>query len=257
MPNAAAARALVGCGRAPGGRPRAEIWLHLDAHAVSADLPALPAALVEMPLRSSARCASSPARHKRRGWTPTARTTCWRCRVAGPARAGRGRVAAGVAAGAACTSLPAAAAACPRRHRCAARSTPARPEVRSPHWRRSPARARGAGRRAAERRRWRARCYIAGFSTGCPTLLPSVSAAVGPPRSCPAAGPQGAASGESHGRPAKQEVAFQARHAPLAQCLATPGTAIEPTTGEVHLRHHISPTGFYRGRKVLKTKADA
>jgi large subunit ribosomal protein L32 len=39
--------------------------------------------------------------------------------------------------------------------------------------------------------------------------------------------------------------------------LAAPGTAIEPTTGEVHLRHHISPTGFYRGRKVLKTKADA
>jgi len=25
----------------------------------------------------------------------------------------------------------------------------------------------------------------------------------------------------------------------------------------VHLRHHISATGFYRGRKVLKTKADA
>jgi large subunit ribosomal protein L32 len=39
--------------------------------------------------------------------------------------------------------------------------------------------------------------------------------------------------------------------------LNQPGTAIEPTTGEVHLRHHISPTGFYRGRKVLKTKADA
>jgi large subunit ribosomal protein L32 len=36
-----------------------------------------------------------------------------------------------------------------------------------------------------------------------------------------------------------------------------PGTAVEPTTGETHLRHHISPTGFYRGRKVLKTKADA
>ena len=34
-------------------------------------------------------------------------------------------------------------------------------------------------------------------------------------------------------------------------------TAVETTTGEVHLRHHISPTGFYRGRKVLKTKADA
>ena len=39
--------------------------------------------------------------------------------------------------------------------------------------------------------------------------------------------------------------------------LVTPGIAIEPTTGEVHLRHHISPTGFYRGRKVLKSKADA
>jgi large subunit ribosomal protein L32 len=39
--------------------------------------------------------------------------------------------------------------------------------------------------------------------------------------------------------------------------VSAPGTAIEPTTGEVHLRHHISPTGFYRGRKVLKTKADA
>jgi large subunit ribosomal protein L32 len=39
--------------------------------------------------------------------------------------------------------------------------------------------------------------------------------------------------------------------------LVSPGTGIEPTTGEVHLRHHISPTGFYRGRKVLKTKADA
>ena len=41
------------------------------------------------------------------------------------------------------------------------------------------------------------------------------------------------------------------------QSLTAPGTAIEPTTGETHLRHHISPTGFYRGRKVLKTKADA
>jgi large subunit ribosomal protein L32 len=39
--------------------------------------------------------------------------------------------------------------------------------------------------------------------------------------------------------------------------VGAPGTAIEPTTGETHLRHHISPTGFYRGRKVLKTKADA
>jgi large subunit ribosomal protein L32 len=39
--------------------------------------------------------------------------------------------------------------------------------------------------------------------------------------------------------------------------LTAPGTGIEPTTGEVHLRHHISPTGFYRGRKVLKAKTES
>ena len=39
--------------------------------------------------------------------------------------------------------------------------------------------------------------------------------------------------------------------------LVVPGTAVEATTGETHLRHHISPNGFYRGRKVLKTKSEA
>lgn len=39
--------------------------------------------------------------------------------------------------------------------------------------------------------------------------------------------------------------------------LTVPGLAVEPTTGETHLRHHISPNGFYRGRKVLKTKSEA
>ncbi len=38
--------------------------------------------------------------------------------------------------------------------------------------------------------------------------------------------------------------------------LTAPGTAVEPTTGETHLRHHISPNGFYRGRKVINTKGD-
>ncbi|MDY6979581.1 MAG: 50S ribosomal protein L32 [Pseudomonadota bacterium] len=34
---------------------------------------------------------------------------------------------------------------------------------------------------------------------------------------------------------------------------ALTGTAlsIEPTTGETHLRHHVSPDGYYRGRKVV------
>ena len=35
--------------------------------------------------------------------------------------------------------------------------------------------------------------------------------------------------------------------------LVAPQLGIESTTGETHLRHHISPNGFYRGRKVLKT----
>ncbi|WP_333839299.1 50S ribosomal protein L32 [Pelomicrobium sp.] len=38
--------------------------------------------------------------------------------------------------------------------------------------------------------------------------------------------------------------------------LSTPPLAIEPTTGEVHLRHHISPSGHYRGRKVVKSKGE-
>ena len=36
--------------------------------------------------------------------------------------------------------------------------------------------------------------------------------------------------------------------------LGSPPTAIEPTTGEVHRRHHISPTGYYRGKKVARSK---
>jgi large subunit ribosomal protein L32 len=38
--------------------------------------------------------------------------------------------------------------------------------------------------------------------------------------------------------------------------LTHPPLAVEPVTGEAHRRHHISPTGFYRGKKVVKTKAD-
>lgn len=32
--------------------------------------------------------------------------------------------------------------------------------------------------------------------------------------------------------------------------------SIEPTTGETHLRHHVSPDGYYRGRKVIQTSDD-
>lgn len=33
--------------------------------------------------------------------------------------------------------------------------------------------------------------------------------------------------------------------------LGNPTLSIEPTTGETHLRHHVSPDGYYRGRKVV------
>ncbi len=39
--------------------------------------------------------------------------------------------------------------------------------------------------------------------------------------------------------------------------LTNPPVAVEPTTGETHRRHHISATGFYRGKKVIATKQDA
>ena len=32
--------------------------------------------------------------------------------------------------------------------------------------------------------------------------------------------------------------------------------AIEPTTGETQLRHHVSPSGFYNGKKVIEVKTD-
>ena len=36
--------------------------------------------------------------------------------------------------------------------------------------------------------------------------------------------------------------------------LRKPAFSTEPTSGETHLRHHISPDGYYRGRKVLPSK---
>ena len=38
--------------------------------------------------------------------------------------------------------------------------------------------------------------------------------------------------------------------------LDNPALAVEPTTGEVHLRHHLSPTGFYKGEKVIQDKPE-
>ena len=33
--------------------------------------------------------------------------------------------------------------------------------------------------------------------------------------------------------------------------LTKPTLSVDSTTGEVHLRHHITPDGYYRGKKIL------
>ncbi len=35
--------------------------------------------------------------------------------------------------------------------------------------------------------------------------------------------------------------------------LTGPTLSMDPTTGEKHLRHHVSADGFYRGKKVVET----
>jgi large subunit ribosomal protein L32 len=32
--------------------------------------------------------------------------------------------------------------------------------------------------------------------------------------------------------------------------------SIDATSGETHLRHHVTADGFYRGRKVINTKGE-
>ncbi|MCC7121586.1 MAG: 50S ribosomal protein L32 [Gammaproteobacteria bacterium] len=33
--------------------------------------------------------------------------------------------------------------------------------------------------------------------------------------------------------------------------LKSPALSEDPTTGEVHRRHHVSPDGYYRGKQVI------
>lgn len=35
--------------------------------------------------------------------------------------------------------------------------------------------------------------------------------------------------------------------------LKKPAVSVEQTTGETHRRHHVSPDGYYRGKKVIDT----
>ena len=35
--------------------------------------------------------------------------------------------------------------------------------------------------------------------------------------------------------------------------LKAPTLSVDSTTGETHLRHHVTPEGYYKGRKVIDT----
>lgn len=36
--------------------------------------------------------------------------------------------------------------------------------------------------------------------------------------------------------------------------LTAPALSIDATTGETHIRHHITASGYYRGKKVVNSK---
>jgi large subunit ribosomal protein L32 len=36
--------------------------------------------------------------------------------------------------------------------------------------------------------------------------------------------------------------------------LSNPALSTDSTTGETHRRHHVSPDGYYRGRKIVDSK---
>jgi len=38
--------------------------------------------------------------------------------------------------------------------------------------------------------------------------------------------------------------------------LKSPAFSIDSTSGETHIRHHITPDGYYRGTQVVKPKED-
>jgi large subunit ribosomal protein L32 len=38
--------------------------------------------------------------------------------------------------------------------------------------------------------------------------------------------------------------------------LSGPTLSADPITGELHRRHHVTPTGYYRGKKVIEIKEE-
>lgn len=38
--------------------------------------------------------------------------------------------------------------------------------------------------------------------------------------------------------------------------LTTRALSLDPITGDTHLRHHATPDGYYKGRKIVNTRDD-
>ncbi|PWV59536.1 50S ribosomal protein L32 [Plasticicumulans acidivorans] len=38
--------------------------------------------------------------------------------------------------------------------------------------------------------------------------------------------------------------------------LSSSALSVDKTSGETHLRHHVTPDGFYRGRRVIAAKTE-
>jgi large subunit ribosomal protein L32 len=38
--------------------------------------------------------------------------------------------------------------------------------------------------------------------------------------------------------------------------LTAPSLSVDAETGETHLRHHVTPDGYYRGRKVVQNGSE-
>jgi large subunit ribosomal protein L32 len=38
--------------------------------------------------------------------------------------------------------------------------------------------------------------------------------------------------------------------------LSAPALSVDPTSGETHLRHRVTPDGFYRGKQVIAKAED-
>lgn len=39
--------------------------------------------------------------------------------------------------------------------------------------------------------------------------------------------------------------------------LSASSLSVDKTSGETHLRHHVTPDGFYRGKKVIEDTAES